>query len=197
MTEFNKVTASCTVADAPPAADYITRELALSAIDEHSVSLGPIGFIGRTDIGDMPGWDPYYDPQDVHHQWAAICGYEVGVRYCIMDGSKEKVCLKNLYYYRNIHDRWEQEWKPDPLGLPFHIGLIGWENTGHWICALKVGADVTSFSSWVFFNYYDREIMPGNVEQMPHGAHVAVHECLGATNAGHAWAGDLVAEWNV
>jgi len=204
MTEFNKVTATCTVVEGiPPTPDYITRELALSMIDEHSVSLGGISHIGRTDTGEEPDWNPYEAPSSATYQWIADCKYEVGVRYCIMDGTKEKVCPKNLYYWLQLEDRWEQEWKPDGLGLPFYVGLIGWTTSlgvvvGHWVCALKVGPNVSSFSNWVFFNYNDREILPGNASQMPYGAHVAVHECIGATNAGAAWPDGLaIAEWNV
>lgn len=171
------------------------RELALRIIEWWTVSLGNISHMGKTDAGDMPDWNPYTDPHDIKHQWDAICGYEVAIRYCILDG--RKTCPKNLYYYRSGWSRWEQMWKPDGFGLPFHNVGSSKGSFAHWICTLQVAINVSDFSSWVFFQYHESNITPGSSWQMPTGAYVKVNKYSYTTSRGHAMNGSKIAEWNV
>lgn len=172
--------------------DADRRELAKRIVEWWSVPIGPTGYLTLTD-GTVPDWDPYTDTPKFP-QWSGSCWYSVSLRYCIMDGREGP--SKNIYYYRNRYDRWEQLWKPDGFKLPYHYGGISWGDFAHVICALQVGSDVQSFSSWLFFQYETKEIVPGD-DQMPLGAHVSVSKITSFTDRGSIRSATQVAEWNV
>ena len=108
----------------------------------------------------------------------AVCFQNALVRYCIFsDGS---LSPSNQYYW---HDN---QWIPfsnEALDLPVQMAVIAadWNEARHnydfvhFVCALQVGKDKNNFNSWIFFNYFDKEITLGDW-QMPTPCEVQVIE---------------------
>ncbi len=85
-------------------------------------------------------------------------------------------------YYKNMHNEVKSYYYPDSYGLPaYPTQVVSADNNFyHSIGGLQIGDNVSDFNNWLFFQYNDADILPGEWN-MPLPAVVTIkHLCPGS-----------------
>ena len=149
------------------------KQLGINIIQWWSVPLGSVPY--GTKSNTKPNWDPYTDPHS--NDFVVLCRGDAGIRYCIMCGELD--CPNDLWYFIAGFQPGQGEWYKQEYSTPFHLPVYVANKSGvgenHTICALQIGENEADFSNWIFFQYGNADIKPGNW-QMPYGATLKVEE---------------------
>lgn len=128
--------------------------------------------------------------------WRSIsCVGNAIIRYTRMHSTHLYSKLKNIYYKYNGETKCLYAFYDDCFWLPCYTVGVDKVGFGHEICALQIGEDITDFDSWVFFQYGDDDIKPGN-RQMPYGVDVTIEDIYNLDSC-HGLGANTIAGWHI
>lgn len=117
----------------------------------------------------------YGEKRNEEIEWKrAVCMQHAMVRYCKLN-FREPIYDLSKCYFLNSKNEVECFYKPpeECFWLPCYITNVVGSAFAHTISALQINKNFKNFDSWVFFQYSNSNIKPGNW-QMPHGKEVSI-----------------------